>query len=495
LRLLRVLGRALLAAGRIRDHRFWRLLYWVLSSRIAVAVGVAALGAIERARGAPAAEFVVARFDALFVRSGWPAHQPGWVNLDASRFLWRVRLRRRGRRPRARKRPAATAAGPLRLGCVGRFSGLLAFGPKLFAETPAEIELHIFDCEYAGRAARYLEGLAAYTPLPGDAAPSQLADAVNDAALDALLLVLRGGEAYELANLVTVPCLMFVCTGSDLLHHPSADVQLYAQREADYLLRGRRLFCATSRAPFGEEELYPAFFPYDARGLDASSRRGWEAREPLAVVHGSLYKVASPAYLDCLARLLQADAALELVLMGKDDGRSLAEIRARMRAAGVESRVHYEGVFSPVRAADGTLDDPGWQKLVGLLGRARLAPDPFPVCGATARVEVFGAGVPSPHLAVRFDEASWGRSQDAVVELEALRVPLVDAPSVAAYEALCRRCLVDDAFADQVAAAQGDVFARVTDGAAYWRQILTCYDEWARRVGVGAEDPGTPEPG
>jgi hypothetical protein len=493
LRLLRAFGRVLLAAGRIRNHRFWRLVYRLLRSRLAVAAGAAVLGAIERARGTPAADFVIARFDALFVRSGWPAHQPGWVNLDASRYLWRVRLRRRGRRPGVRKRRAATAGRPLRLGCVGRFSGLLGFGPQLFAETPAEIALHIFDCEYGERAGRYLEGLAEYTPLPGDAAPSQLAAAVNDAALDALLLVLRGAEAYELAERVTVPCLMFACTGSDLLHHPSVDVQLYAQREADYLLRGRRLFCATSRAPFGDEELDPAFFPYDARGLDASSRRGWEAREPLAVVHGSLYKVASSAYVDCLARLLQADAGLELVLMGKDDGRSLAEIRAQMRAAGVESRLYYEGVFSPARGADGTLDDPGWQKLVGLLGRARLAPDPFPICGATARVEAFGAGVPSPHLAVRFDEASWGRSQEAVVEVEALRVPLVDAPSVAAYEELCRRCLGDGVFADQVAAAQADVFARVTDGAAYWRQILACYDEWARRVGVN--DPGTPEPG
>src|SRR5207253_4545739 len=103
-----------------------------------------------------------------------------------------------------------------------------------------------------------------------------------------------------------------------------------------------------------------------------------------------------------------------------------AELEVVRRAAarhGVEAHVHYEGAFSGVRGADGSRDDPGWQKLLGYLGRARLAPDPWPIGGAAARVEAYAAGVPTAHLAVRFDEAAWGRRQDSLLEVEALLVP------------------------------------------------------------------------
>lgn len=442
----------------------WRLAYRLLRSRAAISIAAAVLRLADRTRGEGVGDFLLSRFEVRYVWAG------AFVNLDASRFAWRVRMRRAGR-PAAVKRAPRQPAQPLRLGCVGRFAGLLSFGPELFAAAPPDLRLHVFDVEYEGATASYVEPLVAHY----DASPLELSDAINAADLEALLLVLRGAEAYDLAGRVSVPCVIFVCTGSDLLHHPAVDIQLYAQPQADYFLRGRRLFCARSRTWFDDSRLQPAFLAYDARGLDPAARPSWAERESIVVVHGSLYKLAGAKYLDCLARLLHDDPGLELVVMGKDDGRSLEEIRKR-----VGPRLRYEGAFSPVRGPDGSVVDPGWEKLRGLLFRARLAPDPFPICGATSRVEAFGAGVPSPHLAVRFGEE--GRRQDALVEVPALRVPPLDAHTVAEYESLCRRCLYEPAFADEAAAAQAAVFAEVTDGSAYWRQILAAYREWAERT-------------
>jgi hypothetical protein len=151
----------------------------------------------------------------------------------------------------------------------------------------------------------------------------------------------------------------------------------------------------------------------------------------------------------------------------------------------LSGRVHYEEGFEFTRASDGAVADPAWLKLVDLLRRARLAPDPFPVCSGAARVEAFGAGAPSPHLAVRFDRGAWGRRQEAVVEVSALEVPTLTASTLAEYEELCRRCLYDERFADSAAAAQADVFERVTDPRAYWGQIRSCYEEWhTQRIGL-----------
>src|SRR5438552_2339388 len=78
---------------------------------------------------------------------------------------------------------------------------------------------------------------------------------------------------------------------------------------------------------------------------------------------------------------------------------------------GVSSRVHYEGAFESARSKSGVVADHGWSKLCSYLADARLAPDPWPIGGASARFEAYAMGVPSVHMAVRFDEASWGRPQ------------------------------------------------------------------------------------
>jgi hypothetical protein len=487
--LLRALAACLAAAARFRSHLFWRAFYRVLRSRAVIAVAAAAVGVAERVGGPGRRDFVLSRFSERFVTSGWPAQHPGWVNLDLSRFVAHVRTRRRRAAPREKREPRSLD-GAARIGCLGRFSLLLGFGRPLFEASPDDVEVHVFDLPADGRHAPFLEELAtSYLGLPDGCSVSELARAINAARLDALLVVVRGREAYELLDVLETPCVMYVCTGSDLLHHERVDVQLYVQPQADYFLRGDRLFCGTSRAWFSRGSLASGFLAYDPRGLDATARRPWGERDPLIVVHGSLYKAASPQFLGVLLALLREDSELELVVEGKDNGNARAQIAEMARAEDVEGRVHFEEAFSPARGADGAIEDPRWAGLAGLLGRARLAPDPFPICGGTSRVEAFGAGAPSPHLGVSYDKAIWGRRQEAVVEVAALSVQIATAHSVAEYGALCRSCLYDADLAERVASAQADVFERVTDGAAYWRQVVRCYEEWRRESGRGEWQP------
>src|SRR5439155_23681202 len=119
------------------------------------------------------------------------------------------------------------------------------------------------------------------------------------------------------------------------------------------------------------ELVYPGFFLYDRGGVDTARRASWAEREPLVLVHGSLFKAASEPFLDAVLALLRD--GVELVLMGRATEAELGVVRRVAASHGVASRVHYEGAFSGLRGPDGARDDPGWRKLVDLLGRARLA--------------------------------------------------------------------------------------------------------------------------
>lgn len=470
---------ALRACGSIRSALVWRLVYAALAHDATVAMAVRVLGRSGRART------VVGRLHDFAVVGGWPGRHPGWVNVDVSRFAWRVSRRLDRARSEPKHLPRSEGL-PLRIACVGAFRGLLAFGKPIFEGVPDTVEIGLVDLEFEGAGAEYLRPLVAfYEPVAaiGDDAQqaAALADAVDRADADLALVVVGGRLAYEVVDRLRTPVISYCCTGSDVLHHPKVDFQIYVQPEPDYFVREDRLFCGTSRASFGGGVAFAGFINYDERGLLAEPRLPWHERDSLLVYHGSLYKAASPAYLHAVFDLMEDDTDLEFVLMGRDTHDSLDAIRRHARVRGLTSRVHYEGRYSGVRSKDGLLDDPGWARLVGHLARARLAPDPWPMCGASSRVEAYAMGVPSVHLGTRFDRGSWGRPQPTVCELPALLVPEGTAYSPAEYVELCRRATSDREFAERVIAAQIDVVRHVSDPAVYWTQVLDLYSRWRTR--------------
>ncbi len=481
--------------GRVRNPLWWRFFYWLLSRDAAVTAAAWLLRLLGRVAGPGFAEASLARFGEL-VWSGWPGRSRGWVNLDLSRFRSRLQRAVAGATATPPRPPSPVDGQRLRIGLVGHFSGLLTFSREHFMQAPDDVEIAVFDLEYEGRRAEYLAGaIARYVPLDapqGKGYERRLARAaaeIDAADLDLLLIVLAKQTAYDLLDRVATPCIGYVCTGSEPLHHERVGFHVFCQPEADYFMRDGRLFCGTSRAWFGDPRAYEGFLVYDRRGIDLEApTTAWAERDQLVFVHGSMYKVASPPFLDIVMGLLREDRGLELALIGKDGGGALDVIFSQARRYGVGGRVHHEGNFSPVRGGPrGEFLDPGWENALGFLRRARLAPDPWPIGGASSRVEAYALGAPTVHMRLRVDQPSWGRPQHALVDLPALLVAEGSATTIPEYRDLCRRCLYDEPFAERLVAAQLEVARRATDGAAYWRQIVELYGRWLSEHGDAAE--------
>ena len=460
----------------------WRTLYRVLDWGLVVGLAGWVLRLLAMICRRPIAEGFLALIERRLVVSGWPHQSPGWTNLHLSRFIWRVRLQLMHRR-KAPKSFQETSHTPLRIGFVGHLSGLLGCPPELFQACPSNVELYIFDIEFQGRLASLEHAAAKYFPakiadiFSESERVAPLAAAINDSNLDMLVNLEWRKPVYALLDGVTTPCIANYSFGSDLVYHEKIDVQLYWQPEADYLIRGSQLFCCTDErtVPFAHIREIRGF--YDQRDMASLSMRPWREREPMIVFHGALNKLQEGAYLSSVFDLLVEDENLQFIYMGKDNDVALRYVTKRAKRAGVEGRVHYEGKFSFFRGEDGTIEDPGWAKMVSYLQRSRLAPDPWPMGGGSSRFEAYLAGTPSVHMGLRVDRASWRHRQHSVCELPCLLVPSGTAETIQEYLSLCRRCLYDEEFADKIATAQLNVAKLLCDPGPWWDELLEAYQE------------------
>ena len=309
------------------------------------------------------------------------------------------------------------------------------------------------------------------------------AQAINAADLDVLVNANGKLDACDLLDRIETPCVLNICPGSDFLHHERVAIQMNGQPQADYFFVDRRMFCATTGDFVGHERLYPMRGHYDLRDIALGGHKGWAERRPLIAFHGSLYKLAHQEVLTTIFALLADDSTVEFVFMGKDSLDALARIGRTAGNLGVEERVHYAGTFDATRSATGTVLDPGWTRLKSYLADARLAPDPWPVGGASARFEAFSMGVPSVHMGVRQDPASWGRPQPGMIEVPHMATSRGVAWSVEEYGAISDRCLHDAAFADALSAEQFRIARQLSDPARLWQQVFDCYREWLESVG------------
>jgi hypothetical protein len=419
----------------------------------------------------------------MLVYRGWPGHQRWWPNQHLSRFFGRAR-KWSGTTPVPQRLKRRAGAERLRVGCVGRFSGLLGFPREVFEAFPAEWDLHVYDVEWRGQHAPYLAQIAVeYVQVGGVGdvfrrAQATAAQAINTADLDLLLVINHKSDAYDLLDLVETSCIVQQCTGIELLHHPKVSFHLCPQLQADYFMSGDRLFCGTTRAPLPGHPVYYGFIACDPRGLPPPPVNSWHERDNLILFHGSMYKAASAPFLETIYALLKADASLQFVLMGRDSGGSLALIDDLARRHGVAAQVHWDGAFHAGRDADGAVSDPGWQRLIANMRRARLAPDPWPVIGWSSRLEAMLLGAPTVHLALRTDPPTWGRMQPVVFDSPQLNVPAGTVSCVSDYFDRCRACLYDERFADRLIAEQLAVAATSVDFPAYWKQLGAARQKW-----------------
>ena len=472
-------------AKKVNQPLMWKSVHWLIDTRIFINISVLSIEFFQIIQGENNTKKILENFYNNFVL-GWPIHSHKvWINIHFSQLFWQIKSKLKKHEKVSNKLAQKSIDRSLRVGCFGKFSGILSFPKWLFEAFPNNAELFVFDIQHQGKLADYLQSLAAYynsfnlNDLDSyQLRLKEIATIINGLELDILLNINWKQEAYDLLDALETPCIIHICTGSDLLHHQKVSFQIYCQPESDYFVRGKYLFCGASQTLLKTQLTYPGYILYDCREIDFRKTVSWNERESLIVFHGSLYKLASLPFLGCIFKLIEADSALEFVFMGKDNGSALSLVNEMAARRGLKTRVHYEGEFSAMRDEEGCVSDPGWLKMLMYLKRARLAPNPWPIGGGSSRFESYAAGVPCIHMGVNFKPASWGRPQHGLLELPDLLVPAGTATSIEQYEELCRQCLYNGAFAKQLVKEQLKIVRKLSDPEAYWQQIFGFYQDW-----------------
>jgi hypothetical protein len=412
----------------------------------------------------------------------------GLVNLHRSRLYWHG-LHKAYNPPRIMsKSPTCISDRPMRVGIYGYLALTLLTQEPLFRCIPKEIELFVFDIRCPGKyyeyTAMYLEDRAFhYEVFDGDPEKMRfVVDAINSANLDLVINVNYNLAAFQMVDQIDTPCIVHLCSGSDIFHHDKVDFQLHPQPQYDYFIRNHHIFCTSSRSYLSNQWVYSTEIAYDTRDLDSQDVPSWSERQPLIFWHGSLYKLASRAFLESVFRLVADDANLQFVFMGRDDQgkKGLTYILQHANRWKVSGRVHYEGWAQHGRDNLGNVTGE-WEMIKRYLLQARLWPNSYPVGGGFARVEAYAAGAPSVHMGVISDESAWNRPQWSYVEGPSLLVTTGTAFNPVDYQTICRRCLYEESFANSLAREQRVVARRNSKGQAFWRGLIESYDDWRVR--------------
>lgn len=406
------------------------------------------------------------------------------VNFHADRIAY---LARRPHDLGARARRRLRAIGPggkMRVAAYGQFAGALSFGTQFFSAIPDDIELTIIDVSWRGVWADSLSS-SKHRHVRIDALPHgwiETARIANSLELDVFCNIMSKPDPRLLAAL-DAACVVNWNAGSAPHYGGLFDFELYPQYQRNYALADRRLVHVKTGVPIPDVVAYPSFWPYDPREGAARNALPAGRRGPDIFFHGALYKLADRDYLDLLYRAMSGIPATRFRFMGKHGSSDeLALVFGRARAWGVEDRVEYLGGYDNVRDAGGNIVDDRWQLCRRELARARLWLGTFPGVGASARVEAYQSGAPVVQMGFPPD---WRRGDVPIHnawELPYLRVEIGTATNPADYEALMRRVLLDDAFADAVAVAQFERLPEILDQSRVWRDLRAATADWMSRA-------------
>jgi hypothetical protein len=429
----------------------------------------------------------VIRFSYLMDRLGRlidPSPLRAETNLHTERLATLVR-RPVATRETARRPPRDFSPGDRwRVAIYGSFSGALGFGPSFFAAVPKDIDLYIFDHSWRDA---YAENLATtghfYHQIDRSTEGLIKAAAIaNEKKIDIFCNINYKADPRLLAAL-DAPCVTTWCSGSSPYFGDLVDFNLYPQYHRYYRLTDQRLVHSRTGVSLPGSIVYPSFWTYDPREGNDPAAQPIARREKTIFFHGSLYKLANSDYLDMLFRVMADIPDAKFAFMGKqmwNDELSLIEERARHW--GVADRVENFGTYENTRGEGGEIADQRWQLCRRLLREARLWLSTFPGIGASARIEAFQAGAAVVQMCF---PADWQNGKVPVYnawELPYLRVEQGAATTPAEYEALMRRVLLDDAFAQSLVDQQYAQLPEMLDQARIWQDLKKSYADWKRQV-------------
>lgn len=383
--------------------------------------------------------------------------------------------------PSVHKYDVCFSGPPVRVGVVGALSGNLSTPAMMFEKFPENHELQLFDLALNDE--HYLDvsslsGISVHRMrLSTDSYESDLyalADRINAADLDVLLVAhYLNEQKLDIINVVKTPCILNFSTGSLLCFHPKVDYTLFFQPRKDFYAVGNRLYSVyTKDSIWGEQcrELSPFF---DTRGLDVHKEYVWEEREPLIFFHGSLYKMSTPSFLECIADVLDLVPDARFEFLGHGDAEPILEF---FYSRGLSNRVSYLGGVGHSQGASET-----WIPVRRKLAKARLAPNPWPVGGGSARLETYLSATPSVHLRMQKGTNNlYDQENQTLYDLPALEVPTSTTSTIAEYKEACVKCLTNREYAAEVVKEQKVIAKKCTDSEAWWQDFLDTYSKWAK---------------
>jgi hypothetical protein len=222
----------------------------------------------------------------------------------------------------------------------------------LFCNLPDDIWLYIFDMrhpdEYREYTAQYLKDLVHYYELFDDnpLSVNKMINAINASELDLVININYNLQSFLIIDQLDTPCIVHLCSGTDLFHHDKIAFHLHAQPQSDYFIKNGHLFSTATHSYFNNQLVFPIGAVYDTRDLLSEEAPSWKEREPLIFWHGSLYKFASAPFLEILMRLMSDDKDLYLVFAGRDDQsrkKGMKDIIPVFKKWKVTERAHYLG--------------------------------------------------------------------------------------------------------------------------------------------------------
>lgn len=447
---------------------YYNILYWVYFGPISIRIGRSYYAYLTRKQGRRAADVWVHRYSLR----GRPSHflrQLPEFTYHGARFRAKVRLGPPSPNLIAKRPWLQDRDRPLRLGCLGRFSGSLSYGETFFRGLPQEVETTIFDVAFQGRCLSVLETLPVTYVSETESDLEKISRDIRAANLD-VLVCFWAKIPRQVLDRVDVPRIVHIAGGSSLLHHPRIDLQVLGQTTPFMEIRDGRLNCLVTGQSMSHCNVMFNGFVYDPRDIEITPPTKWASKKNFVFSFGSLFKF-SPGFLESVFDVLRDNDNIDFVFMGRDRGGDLEMILEAAQRAGFSNRVHYEGEFSSTRSPNGLIEDEGWARCKTLLSEARVCADTWPNTGGSCRFEAYLLGAPLPFLGY---PKNVGRGVRSYVDWA---TPILDLPETEAFTPqqlteLSSRFIREETFANDVIEKQYSVALNAMDTNRWWRDML-----------------------
>lgn len=376
---------------------------------------------------------------------------------------------------------------PLKIGFVGALSANLVTPPSLFDGFPDHHELYIFDISLRGEHCSQFPEKRAYSVELFDLnedyenAVCGLSRVINKRQLDMLFIAHHDfGQQRDLLDLVDTPYILNISSSSMLCNHPKVSASLVVQPRKDFFVKDGKMYSAYTGSYLGGEACWEGPFFFDGKEVSSAEIIPWEDRPPNIFFHGRLHKLESKLFLECMDCILNEDSNVKFIFAGNGE-KSVAEVFSFFERRGRKEQVVYLGEFTHDHGGGSA----GWKTLFENLNNARLAPNPWPVGGGSARVEAYVSGTPQVHLGMTPGEGNlFDTTGQTIVDLPFLNTELGTASGIEEYGLLCRKCLFDRDFAQLLVEQQYAVAKSNTDSARWWNENIAYYDRWLNSRGM-----------